>query len=81
MITIDECKTMISLYIEAEKAVIAGKKYRIGTRELERENLSEIRKARAEWEQRLKDLENGGKRRKIRSGCISLRGKKWKKNA
>ena len=66
MITIDECKTMISLYIEAEKAVITGKKYRIGTRELERENLSEIRKARAEWEQRLKDLENGGKRRKIR---------------
>jgi hypothetical protein len=66
MITIDECKTMVSLYIEAEKAVITGKKYRIGTRELERENLSEIRKARAEWEQRLKDLENGGKRRKIR---------------
>ena len=55
MITIDECKTMIT-----------GKKYRIGTRELERENLSEIRKARADWEQRLKDLENGGKRRKIR---------------
>lgn len=64
--TRDEILGMINLYIEAEKAVLTGKRYKIGTRELERENLSEIRKARAEWEQRLKDLDNGGKRRKIR---------------
>lgn len=64
--TRDEILGMIGLYIEAEKSVLTGKRYRIGARELERENLSEIRKARAEWEQRLKDLDNGGKRRKIR---------------
>lgn len=64
--TRDEILGMINLYIEAEKSVLTGKRYKIGTRELERENLSEIRKARAEWEQRLKDLDNGGKRRKIR---------------
>ena len=64
--TRDEILGMINLYIEAEKAVLTGKRYRIWTRELERENLSEIRKARADWEQKLKDLENGGKRRKIR---------------
>ena len=64
--TRDEILGMINLYIEAEKTVLTGKRYRIGTRELERENLSEIRKARADWEQKLKDLENGGKRRKIR---------------
>ncbi len=46
--TRDEVLGMINLYIEAEKAVLTGKRYRIGTRELERENLSEIRKARAE---------------------------------
>ena len=28
-----------------------------------------------------RNKKGNGKRRKIRNGCISLRGKKWKKNA
>ncbi len=66
MITVEECKEMINLYIEAEKAVLTGKRYRIGSRELERENLAEIIKARKNWEQRLLIIQNGGKKRKIR---------------
>lgn len=66
MFTIEECKEMISLYIEAEKAVLTGKRYRIGTRELERVDLDEIVENRAKWENRLKALQNGGKTRIIR---------------
>lgn len=62
----DEIISMINLYIEAEKAVLTGKEYRIGTRELRREDLEEIRKGRMEWEYRLKAFKNGGKTRKIR---------------
>lgn len=66
MFTIEECKEMIALYIEAEKAVLTGKRYRIGTRELERVDLDEIVENRAKWENRLKALQNGGKTRIIR---------------
>ena len=37
--TRDEILGMINLYIEAEKAVLTGKRYRIGTRELEKREL------------------------------------------
>ena len=67
---IDECEEMIRLYIEAEKAVLTGKKYRLGSRELEREDLNNIIKARKDWEQRLKDLKKGGKTRKVRGVVI-----------
>lgn len=62
----EECKQMIDLYIEAEKSILTGKRYRIGTRELEREDLDDVVKHRVEWERRLQILENGGKSRKIR---------------
>ncbi|CAM3107959.1 MULTISPECIES: DUF6148 family protein [Streptobacillus] len=64
------CQEMINMYIEAEKAVLTGQRYRIGSRELERANLSEIVKNRMIWERRLVDLNTGGgstiKRKKIR---------------
>lgn len=44
---------MIKKYIEAEQAIITGQSYTIGNRSLTRANLSEIRDARQEWEQRL----------------------------
>lgn len=66
MFTVQECKDMISLYIEAEKAVLAGKRYKIGTREVERVDLNDIVTQRKAWENRLKLVENGGKRRNIR---------------
>ena len=53
MFTKEECKQMIDLYIEAEKSILTGKRYRIGTRELEREDLDDVVKHRVEWERRL----------------------------
>lgn len=62
----EQCLEMINLYIEAEKTVLSGKSYKIGTRELQRENLSEIISARRKWEENLKLAQNNGKVRKIR---------------
>jgi hypothetical protein len=47
---------MIDLYVEAEKAILTGQSYSIGNRSLTRANLTEIRNARSEWEQRLVNL-------------------------
>lgn len=63
--TRDEILEMINHYKEAEKAVLMNKRYRIGTREFEREDLGAIRKGRQEWEYRLKLFDNGGKGRKV----------------
>jgi hypothetical protein len=44
---------MVALYIAAEQAVLAGKSYSVNGRQLSRENLTEIRQGRREWEQRV----------------------------
>lgn len=62
----EHCIEMIELYDKAEKAVLTGKRYRIGTRELERENLVEIRKGRMFWESELEKVENKGRRKLAR---------------
>lgn len=62
----EHCMEMLDLYSKAEKAVLTGKRYRIGTRELERENLVEIRKGRMFWEAELDASENKGKRKLAR---------------
>ena len=54
---------MIEAYKKAEIAVLTGKSYKIGTRELVREDLSEIRKGRAFWESELEKLNNNRKRK------------------
>ena len=64
--TREDCLQMIEAYRKAELAVLSGKSYKIGTRELEREDLDDVVKHRVEWERRLQILENGGKSRKIR---------------
>lgn len=48
---------MIQLYVKAEKAVLTGQSYTISGRSLTRANLSDIRDARQEWEQRLVDYD------------------------
>ena len=62
--TREECSQMIEVYRKAEIAVLTGKSYKIGTRELVREDLSEIRKARPNWEAELDKL-NNNRRKKI----------------
>lgn len=61
--TKEECSQMIEVYRKAEIAVLTGKSYKIGTRELVREDLSEIRKGRAFWESELDKLNNNGRKK------------------
>lgn len=53
-------RDMLDLYISAEKAVLAGQAYTIGTRSMRKADLPEIRAGRAEWEAKIQRLENGG---------------------
>lgn len=55
-----EAQEMYADYILAEKAVLSGKSYTIGGRQLSRENLDEIRKGRKEWATTVMRLEAGG---------------------
>lgn len=61
--TREDCLHMIEAYKKAELAVLSGKSYKIGTRELEREDLSEIRKGRTFWEGELDKLNNNGRKK------------------
>jgi hypothetical protein len=50
---------MVSLYIEAEKAVLLNQSYTLGGRTLTRANLQEIRDGRKEWQAKV-DNETAG---------------------
>jgi len=52
-----QIQEMIALYLKAEKAILTGQSYSIAGRSLTRANLSEVRQARNDWEQRLSNLE------------------------
>jgi len=49
-----EATDMLALYISAEKAVLKGQSYTIGSRSLTRANLPEIRTGRQEWESKVR---------------------------
>jgi len=51
---------MLAAYLAAESAVISGKTVQFNGRTLTYENLSEIRKGRAEWERRVAAESGGG---------------------
>ena len=51
---------MVNLYLEAEQKVLSGQSYTIANRSLTRANLSELRTARQEWEQRLINFDVNG---------------------
>ncbi|MEI6286217.1 MAG: DUF6148 family protein [Bacillota bacterium] len=52
----------LQMWLDAEDFIAQGKSYKIGTRELTRENLSEIRDAQLYWETRLCRIKGGGPR-------------------
>ena len=62
MYSVETCKEMINSYIEAEKSVLLGQSYKIGSRELTRADLTEIIKARQLWEHNLTLAQNIGRR-------------------
>ena len=57
--TVKEAKEMLNLWLEAERAVATGKSYRIGSRQLQRCDLSEIREAQKYWRNQLAQAESG----------------------
>ncbi|AHN84817.1 hypothetical protein Phi2_0008 [Vibrio phage phi 2] len=59
--TLQEAKDMLATWIEAEKAVATGQSYKIGSRSLQRANLSEIRKQIQFWRNEITKLETGRK--------------------
>ncbi len=50
-------------YLDAEDALLSGKSYKIGTRELTRLDLKEIQMGRAYWENELNKLDGKSNRR------------------
>lgn len=60
-------KKRLSLYYEAEEAVLLNQEYKIGTRSLRRADLATIREAIEELESQIEALEStGGKNRAFR---------------
>lgn len=61
MTTLAEAQSMVSAYLAAEQAILAGKEVRIGgtgvDRFLRHEDLAMVRAGRAEWEKRVAALQ------------------------
>lgn len=53
-----EAKEMRAAWVEAEKALTTGKSYQIGTRSLNRVDLSEVREAIQYWTNEIARIEN-----------------------
>lgn len=56
-----EILDMLTRYTQAEQDLLQGKNVMWGNKLLQRENLSEIRKGRQEWEQKLASIRRGGR--------------------
>lgn len=54
-----DIREMLTRYVQAEKDLLEGKNVMFGNKLLQRENLSEIRKGRLEWETRLANCLRG----------------------
>lgn len=57
--TLEEARTHLNVWLQAELAVSTGQRYRIGTRELTRANLSEIKERIQFWSNEVARLEKG----------------------
>jgi len=64
---LERCKKRLSMYYEAEEAVLLNQEYTIGTKSLKRADLSTIRAAIKDLEGQIEALENtGGKNKAFR---------------
>lgn len=57
-ISLEEARSMLNGWLEAEKAVMTGKSYKIGTRSLTRNNVAEIADRIKYWRNEVEKLEN-----------------------
>ena len=64
MLSTQELKSRLLLYLEAEKKVLNKQSYSIGSRSLTLANLSEIRNAIKELTNEIAEQESGGGKRK-----------------
>ena len=62
--SIEFCKRRLDMWLEAEEALATSQSYKMGTQELTRVNLSQVRKMITYWETELEKAQNGGKRYK-----------------
>lgn len=58
--TLAEAQQMLDAYMAAERAVLLGKEYTIGGRQVRRTDLDMIRKGRQEWFDIVTSLSGGG---------------------
>ena len=56
-ISIEEARATLRMWLEAERAVVTGQSYRIGTRSLTRANLADIRESIQFWRREIAKLE------------------------
>ena len=60
-------KTHLQAWLDAELAISTGQSYRIGTRQLNRANLSEVKDRITYWQREVSRLEGKGSRRVFRA--------------
>ncbi|MGO4890301.1 DUF6148 family protein [Anaerobacillus sp. MEB173] len=66
-ITLDRAKQHLQAWLDAELAVSTGQAYRLGTRQLQRANLPEIRKQINYWRSEIAKLQGSGRRKVTRA--------------
>lgn len=59
--TLAEARSMLAMWLEAEAAVATGQRYKIGTRELQRADLSDIANRIRFWRREVEQLESGNR--------------------
>lgn len=64
-ITLERAKTHLEAWLDAELAVTTGQSYRIGSRQLDRANLSEIMKQITFWRNEVSKL-SGQTRKRVK---------------
>lgn len=65
-ITLEQAKQYLQAWLDAELAVSTGQSYQIGSRQLQRASLPEIRKQINYWRSEVARLEGRGRRKVMR---------------
>jgi hypothetical protein len=64
-ITLDRAREHLEAWLDAELAVSTGQSYQIGTRRLQRANLSEIRQQIAYWQRKIYELDGNNRNKRV----------------
>jgi hypothetical protein len=71
-ITLERAQQHLEAWLDAELSVSTGQSYRIGSRQLERANLPEIRKQINFWRSEIARLQGKGRRRVSRAKPLDI---------